>query len=205
MTKVVAITRLFGLIPALFVLVCANTASAAEPGQFYVAPGAQWMDFDEETGLGNDRGFSAGVGLQIAERWALEVAGFDLDPDNNAGNEVDLDHYRVDLFYNVGGLLGGDWQPFVVGGIGNTNFNGENDTLMNVGAGCVSTRGSGESQPMASNHKAAGRAENREGSWSLCRPCRTIALANQRGISSRRDQQGSGSTHDSGASNQSPA
>ena len=135
MTKGLAETRLLGLIPAIFVLVCSNTASAAEPGQFYIAPGAQWMDFDEETGLGNDWGFSAGVGLQIAERWALEVAGFDLDPDNNAGNEVDLDHYRVDLFYNVGGLLGGDWQPFVVGGIGNTNFNGENDTLMNVGGG----------------------------------------------------------------------
>ena len=161
MTEGLAITRLFGLIPAVFVLVCTSTASAAELGQLYVAPGAQWMDFDEETGLGNDWGFSAGVGLQIAERWALEVAGFDLDPDNNAGNEVDLDHYRVDLFYNVGGLLGGDWQPFVVGGIGNTNFNGENDTLMNVGAGRVSARGFGESQPIASNDTAAGRAENR--------------------------------------------
>ena len=82
MTKGLAITRLFGLMPAIFVLFCTNTASAAEPGESYVAPGAQWMDFEEETGLGNDWGFSAGVCLQIAERWALEMAGFDPDPDN---------------------------------------------------------------------------------------------------------------------------
>lgn len=135
MTKGLAMARLSGLIPAIFLLLGTNAVSAAEPGTFYVAPGAQWMDFDEETGLGTDWGFSMGVGLQIAERWALEVGGFDLDPENAAGNEVDLDNYRVDLFYNVGGLLGGDWQPFVVGGIGNTNFNGDNDTLMNVGGG----------------------------------------------------------------------
>lgn len=82
MTKGLAITRLFGLLPAIFVLFCTNTASAAEPGQSCVALGAQWMGFDEETGLGNDWGCSAGVCLHMAERWALEVAGFGLDPDN---------------------------------------------------------------------------------------------------------------------------
>ena len=135
MTRIASVARKLGLTTTIISLFAINMAVAAEPGQFYFAPGAQWMDFDEETGLGNDWGFSAGLGLQITERWAVELAGFDLDPDNNAGQEVDLDNYRVDLFYNVGGLLGNDWQPFVVGGVGNTNFNGENDTLFNVGGG----------------------------------------------------------------------
>ena len=32
----------------------------ADAGQFYVAPGLQFMDFDDGTGLGDDTGYSIG-------------------------------------------------------------------------------------------------------------------------------------------------
>ncbi len=119
---------------ALIISLGASLSSHAEPGEFYLVPGVQWMDFDEEVGLGNDWGFSAGLGFQFTERLAAELSTFDLDPDMPGGTEVDLDHYRVDLLYDVGQQLG-SWQPFVVGGLGNTKFGGDNDSTMGLGAG----------------------------------------------------------------------
>ncbi|MCG8413974.1 MAG: OmpA family protein [Pseudomonadales bacterium] len=110
------------------------SAAQADPGQFYIAPGLQWMDFDDEVMLDNDAGFSAGLGFQLAERWSIELATFDMDPEDPQGSDVDLDHYRLDLFYDIGSTIG-EWQPFVVGGIGNTEFGDSNDTLAAVGAG----------------------------------------------------------------------
>lgn len=116
------------------VLSSAFSVAQADPGQFYIAPGVQWMDFDDEVFLDNDTGFSAGLGFQLAERWSVELATFDLDPDSSMGGDVDIDHYRLDLLYDIGDTIG-NWQPFVVGGIGNTEFGDYNDTLAAVGAG----------------------------------------------------------------------
>ena len=118
------------------VLISTLATSAAvfsEPGEFYLVPGVQWMDFDEEAGLDNDWGFSAGLGFQMTERLRAELSTFDLDPDSGAG-DVDLDHYRLDMLYDVGRSLG-NWQPFVLGGLGNTEFGNDNDSMMNLGAG----------------------------------------------------------------------
>lgn len=110
------------------------TIAAAEPGRFYVVPGLQWMDFDDFTGLDSEWGWSAGLGVQATERLSFELGTFDMDPDNQLGAEVDLDHYRLDALYDIGEALG-NWQPFIVGGIGNTEFGNDNDTLGNIGAG----------------------------------------------------------------------
>ena len=80
----------------------ANVA-AADTGQFYIAPGVQWMDFDEEVFLDNDWGFSAGLGYQFAERWSVELGTFDLDPQSQqSGSDVDVDNYRLDFIYDIG-------------------------------------------------------------------------------------------------------
>ena len=121
--------RTFALISTLVI----SAATFAEPGEFYLVPGIQWMEFDEEIGLENDWGFSAGLGFQLTEKLRAELSTFDIDADSAAG-EVDLDHYRVDMLYDLG-QGAGNWQPFVVGGLGNTEFGGDNDTLMNLGAG----------------------------------------------------------------------
>lgn len=119
---------------ALIISLGVSLTIHAEPGEFYLVPGLQWMDFDEEVNLGNDWGFSAGLGFQFTERLAAELSTFDLDPEMPGGMDVDLDHYRVDLLYDVGQQLG-SWQPFIVGGLGNTKFGGDNDSTMGLGAG----------------------------------------------------------------------
>lgn len=118
------------------VLISTLATSAAvfsEPGEFYLVPGVKRMYFDEEAGLDNDWGFSAGLGFQMTERLRAELSTFDLDPESGAG-DVDLDHYRLDMLYDVGRSLG-NWQPFVLGGLGNTEFGNDNDSMMNLGAG----------------------------------------------------------------------
>lgn len=117
----------------LFSTLATSAAVFSEPGEFYLVPGVQWMDFDEEAGLNNDWGFSAGLGFQMTERLRAELSTFDMDPDSGAG-DVDLDHYRLDMLYDVGQSMG-RWQPFVLGGLGNTEFGNDNDSMMNLGAG----------------------------------------------------------------------
>lgn len=112
----------------------ASTVSQADPGQVYLAPGVQWLNFADDTGLDEDAGWSAGLGYQFTERFSLELGTFDLDPELPAGGDIDLDHYRIDGLYDVGRSLGA-WQPFVVGGVGNTKFDGDNDSILNVGGG----------------------------------------------------------------------
>ena len=115
-------------------VISASSATQADPGQFYLAPGMQWMNFDNGTMLDNDIGWSASLGYQFSERFSFEVSAFDLDPEDFSGTEVEIDHYRLDGLYDVGGRLG-SWQPFIVGGIGNTKFEGDNDSILNIGAG----------------------------------------------------------------------
>ncbi|MEQ8954085.1 MAG: OmpA family protein [Gammaproteobacteria bacterium] len=108
---------------------------AAADGNFYVAPGVQWMDFDDDTLYHNDEGPFLGLGYQFNDSWAAEVSTFDLDPRISGAGKFDLDHYKVDLLYDLDVNWGDTVTPFLVGGMGNTNFEGENDTLVNLGAG----------------------------------------------------------------------
>lgn len=120
----------FGLIMHLALL---TMPASADQGQWYLAPGAQWMEFDEETTPYDEAwGPFIGLGYDISERLSFEISTFDLDPDVNSGGEIDLDHYKFDVLYDLGI---GRVRPFIVGGLGNTNFGGENDTLIDLGAG----------------------------------------------------------------------
>lgn len=112
------------LSPALF----------ADAGQFYIAPGLQWMDFDDGTGLGDDTGYFIGFGYDLTDRISAELSTFDLDPQTTGSSDVDMDHYKVDLFYNLGSNSG-KWVPFVVGGLGSNNLGGENDPVWDIGGG----------------------------------------------------------------------
>ena len=121
----------------VFLFCLGNTfshAAWADAGQFYVVPGLQWMNFDDFTNLDDEWGASVGIGFQASDRLSFELSTFDLDPDDQTGTDVDLDHYRLDVLYDIGEAIG-NWQPFVVGGVGNTEFGNDNDTLGNFGAG----------------------------------------------------------------------
>ncbi len=110
-----------------------NSAMAAE-GDVYVAPGLQWMDFDSNRGLDDEIGPAFGIGYDFTDRTSFEISTFDLDPSLDTGGDIDLDHYKLDLFYDLNSEPA-RLEPFVVGGLGNTDFDGENSTLIDLGAG----------------------------------------------------------------------
>ncbi|MGY8784596.1 MAG: OmpA family protein [Pseudomonadales bacterium] len=111
-----------------------SSAVLADEGEFYVAPGLQWMDFDDTTGLREDVNYFLGIGYDFTDRLSFELSTFDLDTKVSGGPEIDIDHYKLDLIYDLGVNLGA-FDTFVLGGVGNSNFGGENDTLWDIGGG----------------------------------------------------------------------
>jgi len=106
----------------------------ADAGQFYIAPGLQWMEFDDFSGFGEDTGYFIGLGYDFTDRLSAEISTFDLDPELSGGSSVDVDNYKLDFLYD---LNGGDRRvnTFVISGLGNMNYQGENDTVWDLGAG----------------------------------------------------------------------
>jgi OOP family OmpA-OmpF porin len=109
-----------------------SAANAAE-GQWYLAPGVQWIEFKDNS-LDDGVGFFAGLGFQYTDRLAVELSSFEMDADVKTGGDIDLDHFKVDLLYD---LTGGDsnWRPFLVGGLGVTDFDGTDNKVFDFGAG----------------------------------------------------------------------
>lgn len=108
--------------------------SHGDEGQFYIAPGLQWMDFDNTTSLDNDTGYFLGLGYDFTDRLSAEFSLFDLDPELPNGTKVEIDHWKVDALYSFDTKIAG-FTPFVVGGIGNTRFESNNETSFDYGAG----------------------------------------------------------------------
>ena len=134
-------------------LVTAPHAAQAAEGQFYLAPGLQWMKFDNEAvkpdhielrpdtpegisyQLSEDVWYYAGLGYDLTDRFSLELSTFDLDPRlSGSRQKVDIDHYKLDGIYDLGFDVGRG-VPFVLAGVGHVNFDGESDTLWDVGLG----------------------------------------------------------------------
>src|SRR5690606_41946731 len=51
----------------------APSASVAAEGQFYLAPGLQWMDFDKDRQLDDEVGFSLGLGYDFTDKVSGEL------------------------------------------------------------------------------------------------------------------------------------
>ena len=111
-----------------------SPAVLADEGQFYVAPGLQWMDFDDTTGLEKDSNYFLGFGYDFTDRLSFELSSFDLDTMVSGGQEFDIDHYKLDAIYDLGVNIG-VFDTFVLGGVGSSNFGGENETLWDIGGG----------------------------------------------------------------------
>ncbi len=114
----------------------AGAAMAQEP-VYYISPGLNWIDLDEESMLGetSEIGFTFALGVDFDRRWSAEF-GFMEDPDYAEGDEseVELDTWQVNLRYTLG-QSGDRWRPYFSGGVGNIDIGGENDTLLNYGVG----------------------------------------------------------------------
>ena len=125
-------TSLF--ITAAALVLGAQSLSAAEG--FYLSPGLQFMNFDNGTGYDNDGGAFLGFGYDFGNKYSVELSTFQLETDTAgiADTEIDLDHYKLDLLYDLDAKIG-NFGTFVLAGIGNTRFESDNDTIFEIGAG----------------------------------------------------------------------
>lgn len=110
------------------------TCGRADVGQFYFAPGMQGMNYDGEVGLENDLGYVIGIGYDFTSKLSAELSVMDLNPETKAKRELDQDLWKVDVFYGLDFDLG-KFKPFVVSGLGNSNIDGDNDSIWDMGAG----------------------------------------------------------------------
>jgi hypothetical protein len=84
----------YRIVTAIIFSFLPGTSLLADAGQFYLAPGLQWMNFDHETGLEDDGGFFIGLGYDFTDRFSVELSTFDLAPNRvDNGRENDVDHY----------------------------------------------------------------------------------------------------------------
>lgn len=111
--------------------------SAADEGRFYIAPGAQWMDFDGDRESGDDVGPAVGLGYGLTDRLSIEFNAARVKPDYlTRPGEDNVRHLRLDLLYGLEDSEPGRISPFVVTGIGDNEFRlNKDDTVVNFGGG----------------------------------------------------------------------
>ncbi len=113
---------------------------AADAGNFYVAPGIQYLNFDDGVNLKDEAGFSLGLGYDFSDRLSVEIAGFSLDAEGPGGMAVDFDQWRIDSLYDLDVKI---WNldTFIVGGFGKNIVENkaknrdDTDGVWNFGAG----------------------------------------------------------------------
>ncbi|MFM1897705.1 MAG: hypothetical protein RLZZ385_2779 [Pseudomonadota bacterium] len=130
-----SVLRTLTLGVAVSALLLTAIPATAEKGQFYVAPGLQWLDANNRSGLDDSLGLAIGLGYDFIDRISGELDYFSLNPDfkNNTG-DVDLDHWRLDLVYDLNAKLGA-FDTFVATGLGNTDYEFEDSSVWDLGAG----------------------------------------------------------------------
>lgn len=111
--------------------------SVADEGRFYIAPGAQWLDFDGERQSGDDVGPAIGLGFGLTDRLSLEFNAARVKPEYlTRTGEDNVRHLRLDLLYGLQDNEPGRISPFVVAGIGDNEFRlNKDDTVVNFGGG----------------------------------------------------------------------
>ncbi len=113
----------------------AGVAGAQEP-IFYVSPGLKVFEFDDEAMLeGRHTGFNFSLGVDIDRHWSAELGFSEAEPRYaDEQREADLDTWQVDLRYSLG-QSGDRLRPYISGGLGNINVDGENDSFLALGGG----------------------------------------------------------------------
>jgi OmpA-OmpF porin, OOP family len=111
-------------------------AAAADAGRFYIVPGLQWMDFDSQRKVDDKTGYSFGAGYGLTEKISAELTYTRINSmttTNLAGRDR-LRALRLDVLYNLDNSVGA-FSPFFVAGLGDSRFDSNKDTTLNVGAG----------------------------------------------------------------------
>lgn len=111
----------------------AAQSASADDGRFYIVPGLQWMDFDSQRQSDDELGYNLGIGYGLTDNLATELTYSRINMNTSFGRDR-LRAYRLDLVYNLDNTIG-TLSPFFVGGIGDTKFDTDKDTTINLGAG----------------------------------------------------------------------
>jgi OOP family OmpA-OmpF porin len=120
----------------------ASAAQAEAPikDQIYLVPGVTIMNEDRENDIDGYVSPGIGIGGQFTDRWGFELhyAGGDTQTENT-GIDVDVESYRLDGLYYLGGEY---WKPYVVGGIGRHDYDvdgggSQDSTQLNLGVGAM--------------------------------------------------------------------
>lgn len=111
----------------------AAQSASADEGRFYVVPGVQWMDFDSNRQSDDEVGYNVGVGYGLSDNLATELTYSRVNMSTLAGRDR-MRSYRLDLVYSLDNTIG-TLSPFFVGGIGDTEFDSDKETTVNLGAG----------------------------------------------------------------------
>ena len=122
------------------VLVTAGVAvagpAAAQDPVYYISPGLTLLNIGDGAMLEEEEiGFTFALGVDFDRRWSAELGFMEADPAYE-GDVVgaDLDTWQVNLRYTLG-QPSDRLRPYVTGGLGNFNLDGENDSFLNLGAG----------------------------------------------------------------------
>lgn len=128
--------RAFGLsvaVAAGLMGLAAQTVNADE-GRFYIVPGVQWMDFDSMRQSDDETGYTLGVGYGLTDNLAAELNYTRISSMNTLAGRDRLRALRLDMLYTVDNSIG-VMSPFFVGGLGDSKFDSNHDTTLNLGAG----------------------------------------------------------------------
>lgn len=114
-------------------------ATAADDHRWELTGTAGQYFFDSDRDTDDATIFNLGVGYVLDNSWTLEamIADFETELDN-VDLDVDGRQYRLDALYHLSKW--GDWQPYVVSGVGDMkldpeNFSSHRETLVNLGLG----------------------------------------------------------------------
>ena len=136
---------------ALFAMagVTAQAAEVGAPvkGQVYVIPSVTYMGTDDDADIDDHAQGQLGFGIQITERWGLEMQFAQgtgdapaAPPDLRIPREADVDRYQLDAVFDFGSFLDTAWRIHGVGGIGRVDYEpdvgaDQESDFVNVGMG----------------------------------------------------------------------
>lgn len=123
-------------------LVCATSAAAediASTAGFTISPSVGYFSPEGERKLDDGAFMGIGAGYRFGTNWELEATYMtsDLDREDNAWGDADMDAYHVDVLYN---FSNGPVQPYLALGYGELNYDYDhrsniNDDPLTIGVG----------------------------------------------------------------------
>ncbi|PYF82259.1 OOP family OmpA-OmpF porin [Marinomonas alcarazii] len=112
-------------------------ALAQQQEGFTITPSIGYYNMDSDRDIKDDKAYSLGLGYQFNNPWAVEFVYLNADS-KQAGNDVDVDQYRLDGLYHLPTLNNVDLTPYLAAGVGTTDFSndsGHDNVQVNAGGG----------------------------------------------------------------------